>query len=376
MATMMSDLSDDLVEKILCKVPLISLGAARSTCKLWNNLSKDRVLCKAEARQQCLGFMMKGANVCSVRFDLHGIQNEDVEFVEPSIKQIDKFKKVAISQICYSDGLLLLVTKEEDNTSLVVWNPYLGQTRWIQHRNSNSYMYAFGYDNNRNQKILMIAETYFEIFDFDSNSWRVLDVIPDGHIISNHIPQSVSLKGNTYFIVRRENAVETDIEKCLLCFDFSKDRFGQCLSLPFHFNKIYDTVVLSSTGEEQLAVLYKPCYTSGIKIWVTTKIEPNSVSWSNFLTVDITPLGFKVFNGSFFIDQENKLAVLFDISRCKRACIIGENGYLRETPPHWRYCPPHLRHCHTWMCFYAPSLVQISQELELSSFYNIQSLFQ
>ncbi|KAL1216443.1 putative F-box protein [Cardamine amara subsp. amara] len=103
-----------------------------------------------------------------------------------------------------------------------------------------------------------------------------------------------------------------------------------------------------------------------MKIWVTTKIEPFSVSWSNFLTVDIiTPLGFKYFAGSFFIDQEKKLAVLFDISRhhfrrCNIACIIGENGYLRKMD----LGETHLWYCHPHVHSYAPSLVQISQGLE------------
>ncbi|CAH8261111.1 unnamed protein product [Arabidopsis lyrata] len=52
--TMMSDLTQDLVEEILCRVPITSLGAVRSTCKGWNALSKERILCIGEPKQQFL----------------------------------------------------------------------------------------------------------------------------------------------------------------------------------------------------------------------------------------------------------------------------------------------------------------------------------
>ncbi|ANM58652.1 F-box and associated interaction domains-containing protein [Arabidopsis thaliana] len=128
---MISDLPEDMVEEILSRVSIISLGALR-----WNDLSKARVICKAEARQQFAGFMIKGSKVCSMRFDLHGIQNNNVEVVEPSIKQIAKFNHVEISQVFHCDGLLLMMSKEVSNTRLVVWNPYLGKIWSIQHRSA------------------------------------------------------------------------------------------------------------------------------------------------------------------------------------------------------------------------------------------------
>ncbi|KAL9310967.1 putative F-box domain-containing protein [Arabidopsis thaliana] len=143
---MISDLPEDMVEEILSRVSIISLGALR-----WNDLSKARVICKAEARQQFAGFMIKGSKVCSMRFDLHGIQNNNVEVVEPSIKQIAKFNHVEISQVFHCDGLLLMMSKEVSNTRLVVWNPYLGKIWSIQHRSAyhSENRYTLGYDNNR-----------------------------------------------------------------------------------------------------------------------------------------------------------------------------------------------------------------------------------
>lgn len=79
----------------------------------------------------------------------------------------------------------------------------------------------------------------------------------------------------------------------------------------YHFHE-QSSVVLSSIREEQIPVLYKPLYTEEIEIWVTTKIEPDAVSWTKFLKVDaITRLKFRAFTGSSFVYQEVKLAVIF-----------------------------------------------------------------
>ncbi|WZY73730.1 hypothetical protein YC2023_005970 [Brassica napus] len=158
--TTMSDLPLDLTKEIFSRVPLTSLSSVRSTCKSWNSISKSQVLCESAAgRKQFLGFMMKDFSVCSMKFDLQGIQNE-ADFVNPSIKQVSVLDQVKISQIFQCEGLLLCVTR--DKSRLLVWNPYLGQTRWIQPRNTflSGDQYALGYDKNRKHKILRILGDY------------------------------------------------------------------------------------------------------------------------------------------------------------------------------------------------------------------------
>ncbi|CAL9225774.1 unnamed protein product [Arabidopsis halleri] len=81
-----------------------------------------------------------------------------------------------------------------------------------------------------------------------------------------------------------------------------------------------------------------------LDIWVTTKIEPTAVSWSMFLSVDMKPLtGFQFDEeaGSFYIDEEKKIAVVFDLDwfkvreenqnrRYQAAYIIGQDGYFKS----------------------------------------------
>ncbi|KAH0891653.1 hypothetical protein HID58_054082 [Brassica napus] len=304
--TIISDLSWDLVEKILARVPIFSIGAVRSTCKQWNRLSKVRVLCKAEAkRHQFLRFMLKNYKLCSMRLDLHGIL-QGKQFVDPSIKEIT------------GDSLNHVKDKEENKTSLVVWNPYLGQTRWIQPKNYYYRLdvYALGYDiNKRKHKILrFFADAY--------------------------------------------------------------NRFGPPLPLPVE-HYIEDTGTLSSLRDEKLAALYQSSSMCNVEVWVTTKIEPNAVSWVPFLKIDLEPLtGFEFqfhhYGASFFIDEEKKVAVVFQIDESEMTCydtayLIGENGYFEkvglgeadnhlDSIPMEDYCPL------VCSCSYVPSLVHINNE--------------
>ncbi|KAG2330641.1 hypothetical protein Bca52824_001821 [Brassica carinata] len=146
-------------------------------------------------------------------------------------------------------GILLCV---REICNLVMWNPFLGQTRCIRPRSDiKTYdMFAFGYDkNNRKHKILR---------------------------------SGVCLKGNTYFVAQRNRPEFVDV---LLCFDFTKKRFFR--PLPFHYDDA-EYVVLSFVREEKLAVLYQTDNT--VEIWITTKIKHDDVSWSKLLEVEMTPL--------------------------------------------------------------------------------------
>lgn len=192
-----------------------------------------------------------------------------------------------------------------------------------------------------------------------SDSWRVLDVSPDWDIgYDNH---GVSLKGDTYWYAKVARV------GFLLCFDFTRERFGSLLPLPFEcFSE--DAVILSSVGEEQqLAVLFQHRETFEMEVWVTTNVEPDAVSWSMFFAVDMGPLtGFRFSTGgSFVVDEENAAVVVFDedknVEKPTRntAYIVGfgESSYFREVDlgkiTSGKEGFPHA-------CSYVPSSVQTS----------------
>ncbi|KAG7568384.1 Galactose oxidase/kelch beta-propeller [Arabidopsis thaliana x Arabidopsis arenosa] len=194
-------------------------------------------------------------------------------------------------------------------------------------------------------------ERDIDVYDFSSDSWRVLDVNPDWDEL--FYQSGVSLKGNSYLFGRevtteaevgKEDLLVTEIEDYLLCFDFTTERFGPRLSLPFNPpSPIFEYLTLSWARDDKLAVLYSHYDTyETIEIWISTKIEPNAVSWSTFLTVDMSlinglPDGFSIYYEprSFFIDEEKKVAVFFDITETETGCyqmayIVGDEGYFKS----------------------------------------------
>ncbi|CAH8260830.1 unnamed protein product [Arabidopsis lyrata] len=114
-----------------------------------------------------------------------------------------------------------------------------------------------------------------------------------------------------------------------------------------------------------------------MEIWVMTKIEPEVVSWNKlFLTVDMdTTHWFSIWShslteGSFFIEEEKKVVVVFDKEKDKdsgvvqtplrnTAYIIGVDGYFRDVD-HGETSEIH--DCPLG-CLYVPSSVQIKQRV-------------
>ncbi|CAF2101011.1 unnamed protein product [Brassica napus] len=191
-ATMISDLPRDVAEEVLSRLPVTSLGRVRSTCKKWNTLTKDEGFIKKHLgkNQRRKVVMLLDYKVYLMSIDL---------LTPPSIERIGKLVSlnhedpaaaaadgVDISCIFHCDGLLLCITKDKTNHRLVVWNPYSGQTRWIEPRDSynrfDRYMYALGYKKNNCSlhKLLRFVDFYdpslkrrvgkFELYSFNSNS--------------------------------------------------------------------------------------------------------------------------------------------------------------------------------------------------------------
>ncbi|KAG7582232.1 Pumilio RNA-binding repeat, partial [Arabidopsis suecica] len=329
----MSDLPRDLVEEVLSRLPVTSMRAVRSTCKKWNIISKE-----------------------------------------------ESFTKKHVAQANAAAREMLCITNE-GNSRLVVWNPYCGQTRWIEPRNSYHRFdnYALGYEKKNKSclqyKILRILVTSLhklhpiyeiEIYNFNSDSWKVVDFTPDGN--RHFLVHGVSLKGNTYWLAReyvRYEGVQEEmnyVASFLICFDFTTERFGPRLPLPFDIS-IIDNVSLSSVREEQLVVLHHQCMIFRMEIWVSNKIEPNAVSWRKLLEVNMRPFPryqFLLDHGSFFIDEKNKVVVVLDKDKETKtrnlAYFIGEDGYFKEV----ELGESRDKNGYPFVCSYVPSSVQFN----------------
>lgn len=126
--TKIRDLPGELVEEILCRAPVTSVETVRSTCKGWNRLFKEKRIVRKQsvkAPKQFLRLKLsKRFRICpmSVSFPFVEVKGE-LGLVDPrSALQFD------VAQVFHCDGLLLCTSEK---SRIVVWNPFTGQTRWI-----------------------------------------------------------------------------------------------------------------------------------------------------------------------------------------------------------------------------------------------------
>ncbi|CAN7047513.1 unnamed protein product [Brassica oleracea var. botrytis] len=149
-----------------------------------------------------------------------------------------------------------------------------------------------------------------------------------------------------------------EMRPSLICFDFTSQRFRRCLDLDAN-SRSGDSVILSVVREEQLAVLFYRDAVILSTIQITTKIEAaNEVTWTSFLKVDVKPLVEISWRfppcGSFFVDKNKKVALIWDNYNCNRAYVIGEDNYFARVALGESQCWP-------LVCSYVPSSVQIQR---------------
>ncbi|KAF8083437.1 hypothetical protein N665_0772s0007 [Sinapis alba] len=377
--TMISNLPVNLVEEILSRVPLNSMRAVRLTCKGWETLSKSRSFSKLHI-DKCVVKEGEPLIIAMVDYNLYLMRVVLVDNEDPIIECKGKFNNQnKISQVFHCDGLLLCVLKD-DYTKVIVWNPYLGQTRSIESRYShrtdrwNKFTLALGYEDKgsscRGYKILRFIDKYYkarrnyscyEIYDIESSSWKTLDITPHWRIL--YFQRGVSLKGNTYWPASQRNMEEDVLDDHIICFNFSSESFGPLLRLPFDAGDD-DYVTLSCVREEKLAVLltHNEAGPLEFEIWITTKIETEKVLWSKFLRVVEGERDPLITGGCFFIDEEKKVAMGFEEDYSKTFNIVGEAGYFKKLKLVERLGSDG-NYCSANLCSYVPtpSLVQIKQ---------------
>ncbi|EFH38587.1 predicted protein [Arabidopsis lyrata subsp. lyrata] len=230
-----------------------------------------------------------------------------------------------------------------------------------------NYRYALGYVNKNNScrshKVLRLIDDYiylavnhapenrfswYEIYDIETYLWTTLDVPP----ILEDIVLSACNSGYK-------------LDDHIICFDFTSERVGPLLRLPFCAG-LHDYVTLSCVREEKLAALltHNESHPYEFEIWITTKIEYEKVSWSKILEMDTGPLADRPIaftHESFFVDEEKNVSMGFDDLNRHTAHIIGEAGYFIEldlgVPVADINCGARRPH----LCPYVPRSVQIKQ---------------
>ncbi|CAN7086267.1 unnamed protein product [Brassica oleracea var. botrytis] len=348
--TTMLDLPDDLLDEIFSRVPLDSTTAVRSTCKAWNasfyrrfakTMEHNVKVTSEEAREL-------GESRMIVMMDHNVYLTSVVVNENASTKRLGKLtclthEQVKISEVFHCDGLLLFILK--DDKRLVVWNPCLGETRWIEkgrHANVRAkYKYAFGYkvrkkkgESFRRYKILrftlltVLDSPSYETYDFGSSSWT-----HQGYNafkgINEFCDRGVSLKGNPYWSV--SCSAWGQISRTV-CFDFASVGFGGHQDLPFRVPYQFQHLIYGS----RIRLMNKKCRGA----------------------MDMGPLtGLIRTDGGFFVEEEKKLAMVFGKDgdeKLDTVKVFGEDGYFRELD----LGESSDKKCWPLVCPYVPSFVQ------------------
>nr|VDC89194.1 unnamed protein product [Brassica oleracea] len=277
-------------------------------------------------------------------------------------------EQVDITQVLHCGGLLLCFT---NNNRLVVWNPCLGETRWIHPKTTGySSNFALGYQKNKSYhsyKILRCRHDFqlnntSEIYEFGSDSWRVRDDIALDCKLT--LPNQVSSQGNTFWLA--EDRIFRN-KRIVLSFDFTTERFKR-FSLPKNPPSITS---LSVVREEQLSFFFffffvnqdgMHCFVSNkMQVWVSDKIDNDAVvlSWSKSFKVDFQAIDRRF--QSFMVDEEKKVVLCCDSCPWIRSMVytFGEDfDSYTETP----YVQSMQLDFPPFIFSYVPSLVHIQQE--------------
>lgn len=340
-----TSLPRDLIEHILSKVPDAPLARFRTTSKQWNvMLSSESFVKKHSAnapKDESLCITLINSRVHLVWINLH----------EPSVKvathpfylkdPLSNSSQVDIRDVFHCDGLLLCSTEDD---RLVVWDPYSGETKWIKPRDryNDSDYFALGFDNRyscKQYKILRVDRQYmlpienvYEVYDFTSDSWRVLGTASNWYIAAYR--RGISVKGNTYWVATQRWRQHVEF---ILSFDFSKEIF-QRLLLPDPFPGTI--IALSVVKEEQLCLLNfrlpdvlmgEDASSLELQVWVTT----STGSWNKSLEVIGMDASYKdVYQGmlskeiSFLADEQNKVIMSLNLNNILH--ILRENKHIFE----------------------------------------------
>ncbi|XP_019102491.1 PREDICTED: F-box protein ETP1-like [Camelina sativa] len=345
------ELLNDLVDEILCRVPATSLKRLRATCKRWNRLFKDDRRFAREhfdnAPKEIHSLILtEKCRICPLSIINLRPHGDDV----PPLPSVEVKRELSVKEGTRRYG-----------SQIVVWNPFTGQTRWIEANNrwKNTNTFVLGYYNKKNNKSSCSQRSYkilcynggedTEIYDLNSSdSWRRIpdgDLTPpgwDGMIAEDIVP----LKGNTYFFAKEKS--KPHLGWSLLKFDFSAEKSSLFVPLPYQCPR-YKFFRLSVVRDEKLSVFLQPDSTCKTEIWVTSKIDNAStktVSWNNVLAFNLSPHLQITDLVNFVLDEDKKVAVCCDrwIEDCYIHCIdkifiLRENNQVSESG-----CDPLVTH--------------------------------
>ncbi|KAL3740817.1 hypothetical protein ACJRO7_022007 [Eucalyptus globulus] len=258
----MEGLSDDLITKILERVPKKPLLGFRCMSKRWRRLIDERFFRKSLLYL----FPMFSSSLYCIDLRRPG----DFEEIENPLG----WERIVLLGSCR--GFLCIYN--EDNGQVAIWNP---STRWckrlppadaeIAHRlGSPACVYGFGYDYwNDEFVLLMLVQTLEDpivsavsIYRQRANAWRRLQgTLP--YSLVDPRTMGVFLRGHLHWIMRRDPMQNS--AKVLVAFDIHTEKSVEAHQLSFKDNRL--PMYLAILGGRLCFITYRE-REGGVRAWI------------------------------------------------------------------------------------------------------------
>ncbi|EOA32233.1 hypothetical protein CARUB_v10015491mg [Capsella rubella] len=361
----------EMIEEILSRVPPKALVRFRAVSKQWNALFDDKAFMNNH-KMTFRFILVTKRKIYSVSIDPVVVVRE-LPLGTPGLRSYPlKFE----SLVDCND--LLLCRKER---GAVVWNPWLGQSRWIGSNVTDSHMEFDGIVcDNKKYKMVVFSYTY----DYSDEIWTTydfsLDVWIDYNSTTSHgsendvsVETAVSLNGTLYWVCfsNKTDPLCYDISK----FNFSSEELENFCNLPCGRNHDADALVLRVFREDRFSLLKQCIVTKKIDIWVTKdKInseDGSNVGWMNYMSFSSPNLPALVetvrfSQPSYFIEGKRLAVCSCDNNGQAWIYLLEDDKLISKT------CLDDVVSRWPLHCTFVPSLVQVPARDERKKLVQLQ----
>ncbi|EOA37860.1 hypothetical protein CARUB_v10011457mg [Capsella rubella] len=352
----------DLIEETLSRVPPKSLVRFRAVSKQWNTLIDDKTF--INNHKTTFRFIL------ATKSKFYSVSITPKIQVRELTLDIPGFESYIPKTFFECNGFLGCGM---DYKGVVLLNPWLRQTRWIELVKANQrvtcngigYEYGNGSLLENGYKTLLccykdpeLTNKVWQIHDFASNEVKdsMLKAVGSSEAEKSVYLQStsVSLNGTLYWVASYQM---NDSSMFLLSFNFSVEKFDKLSDLPVPYRDNRDILVLSLYKGDRFSLLKQCHLTKKIEIWVTKNVVTRNWrggdgEWMNFMEVS-TPNLPDLLRPSYFIDGKKLVVCSCDGTGQAWIYVMGDKKLITKTQidPMVDLWPLH--------CAYFPSLVSV-----------------
>ncbi|KAL5539794.1 hypothetical protein UlMin_044139 [Ulmus minor] len=237
------DIPDEIVIKILSKLPAKTLRRCMCVCKEWKSLIVDLINTHLRQSSATKYSIIPYGDLSDRLPKLLLLRDKIVDDLEiPIFKclQLDDETHVFTFIFVGSCNGLVCFSHCEDCT--VIWNPITGDKQLIpkpmldSNHNKFDYHLSFGFDHiNNDYKLVKVMEDYntlelrIQIFHLSTNSWRKVKGF-FGYTLA--LFSTFEIVNGVLYLMGSRHIRETEINNCILQFNFCNEEFQEILDLP------------------------------------------------------------------------------------------------------------------------------------------------